>query len=73
MSTYQIEPAASAAPKTVALRLAIVDYRNKTYFRIRDASKTGACSVDSRIIRNVYDREVARRTLERRCVLVHIA
>jgi hypothetical protein len=34
-STYQNEPAEFAVPKSVAQRLAIVDYRNKTYFRIK--------------------------------------
>jgi len=50
-STYQNELAGSAAPNLVARRQAIADYRNKTYFRIKDASKTGACSAASRGIK----------------------
>jgi hypothetical protein len=35
LPTYQNEPVASAAPMMAGRLLAIVDYRNKTYFRIK--------------------------------------
>jgi hypothetical protein len=64
LSTYQNEPAVSAAPTTVARRLAIVDYRNKTYFRIKRCSKLEPAVLIRGNIRNVYDKKVAKGTLD---------
>ena len=60
----------SAAPTRVARWLAIVDYRNKTYFRIKDGSKTGACSAASRWYKERIRLEVAKGTLDSSHVLV---
>ena len=72
LSTYQNEPAVSAAPTTVARRLAIVDYRNKTYFRIKRCSKLEPAVLIRGNIRNVYDKKVAKGTLDSSHLLVEI-
>jgi len=61
VATYQNERVGSVVPMKLAQRqLAIADYRNKTYFRIKKTLRKLKPAVLIREERNVYDKKVAK-------------